>query len=89
MKMKKFEASIYYRDDEEFQDALERLSREVGDVQVRVIDECPMHSGGWPIVEIVMPEELIAKFAAWQTDEPDDAEMLASEWLAEAEDWPA
>jgi len=51
-------------EDEEFGEMLERLSEAMPEVYVRVLryEGC---GGGWPEIEVLLPEEMITEFAEW------------------------
>jgi len=79
--MIKFEVDVAFEEDEEsFVEVLARLGAEVPEASVRIV-RLEGSGGGWPTVEVAMPEELIGKFAAWYSGEEDEelAEALADE----------
>lgn len=69
-KMIKFEITVAY-EDESFEEVLERLSAKVPEAYVRVLK---LHgpSGGWPSIEVIIPEVNVRKFAEWYCE--DDAD---------------
>ena len=82
--MVKFEIDVAFEEDEEsFAEVLERLGAAVPEAFVRIV-KLSGSGGGWPAVEVVMPEELIGKFAEWYSGEEDEelAEELAEEAVA-------
>ena len=79
--MVKFEIDVAFEEDEEsFAEVLERLGAAVPEAFVRIV-KMEGSGGGWPTVEVIVPEELIGKFAAWYSGEEDEelAEALAEE----------
>jgi hypothetical protein len=78
-KMVKFEADVAF-DDENFEDVLVRLSNEMPNVYVRVL-QSSSHSG-WPRIEVLIPETSIAEFAEWYC--ADDAAIWEDEFRHEA-----
>lgn len=82
--MVKFEIDVAFEEDEEsFAEVLARLGAAVPEAFVRIV-RMEGSGGGWPTVEVVVPEELIGKFAAWYSGEEDEelAEELAEEAVA-------
>lgn len=74
---KKFEIDIAF-EDESFEEVLERLGKALPNVFVRIIHlEGP--GGGWPNIEVVLPENEIRAFAEWFCE--DDADMWEEEIL--------
>ena len=63
IKMVKFETDVAF-EDETFEEVLERLGKAMPDVFVRII-RLVGFGGGWPTIEVVMPESQIAEFAEW------------------------
>lgn len=61
--MVKFEVDVAF-EDESFESVLERLGAAVPEAFVRVMT-LSGPGGGWPVLEVMMPEELIGKFAEW------------------------
>jgi hypothetical protein len=80
VEMVKFEATVAF-EDETFEEVLERLGVAMPDVYVRVL-QLKGPSGGWPSVEVALPETQIAKFAEWYC--ADDAAMWEEEFREEA-----
>lgn len=83
--MVKFEIDVAFEEDEEsFAEVLARLGAAVPEAFVRIV-RMEGSGGGWPTVEVVMPEELIGKFVEWYNGGDADeefAEALAEEAVA-------
>ena len=79
--MVKFEIDVAFDDDEEsFVDVLARMGAELPEAFVRIVNIDGIGSG-WPVIEVVIQEELIGKFVKWYSGGEEDAEYAA--WLAE------
>jgi len=79
-KMVKFETDVAF-EDETFEEVLERLGKAMPDVFVRIV-RLVGFGGGWPTIEVVLPETQIAEFAEWYC--ADDAPMWEEEFREEA-----
>lgn len=79
-KLVKFGVDIAF-EGEEFGEMLERLGAAVPEAHVRVI-KLIGSGGGWPEMEVVIPEDKIGEFAKWYSE--DDAEELEEEFREEA-----
>jgi hypothetical protein len=80
MNMVKFETDVAF-EDESFEEVLERLGAALPEVFIRVV-RLVGSGGGWPTIEVILPETQIAEFAKWYCE--DDAEMWAEAIAAEA-----
>jgi hypothetical protein len=78
---KKFEIDIAF-EDESFEEVLQRLGKALPNVFVRII-HLKGSGGGWPNIEVVLPENEIRAFAEWFCK--DDADTWEEEILAELE----
>ena len=80
VKMVKFETDVAF-EDESFEEVLERLGAAVPEVFVRVV-RLVGSGGGWPTIEVILPETQIADFAKWYCE--DDADMWGKILMEEA-----
>lgn len=78
--MLKFEADFAFAD-ETLEEVLARMGKEVPEAHVRIIELFGC-GGGWPTLEIVIPEESLSKFAKWYC--ADDAAMWEEIFLEES-----
>lgn len=80
MELVKFEVGVAF-EDESFEQVLERLGNAVPEAFVRIL-RLEGFGGGWPEFEVLIPRNLIGKFAEWYCES--DAEMWKEEFEAEA-----
>lgn len=70
--MKKFEVDITFDErTENIGMVLEEIAAKMPNVWVRVI-KVVGPGGGWPMMEVMMPEEAVAEFAEWYGWEVED-----------------
>lgn len=72
-KLVKFEADISF-EDETFEEVLADLGRKVPSASVRIV-KLVGSGGGWPTVEVTIPQDRIKEFADWYCGGEDDGEM--------------
>lgn len=75
--MKKFELDVAFEEGE-LQDLLVQWCTEMPELFIRIIS-LNGPAGGWPVIEVMMPEEQIGKFAKMYCE--DDAKMWEEEFM--------
>lgn len=71
-KLVKFEADVSF--EETFEETLADLGKKVPSAFVRIV-KLVGSGGGWPTVEVIIPQDRIKEFADWYCGGEDDGEM--------------